>query len=648
MNKPGLKNVLPLKNISRRDFMGGIALGLTSGAMFSPFEALALTGKNTGKGNGFKGNGLKASTSLYPPAMTGMRGNHAGSFEISHALAWEGKSWPDAEKYTDEPYDLLVVGAGLSGLASAHEYLKKRPDARILIVDNHDDFGGHAKRNEFTVRGQELIGYGGSQSIDGPALYSPQSRQILEDLGVRAERFYRYFDRKFYRKQKMKAGIYFEKGHFKHSGLQDNFLSADDEKAAKLIHQYPLPEESRKALFRLWNGEEDYLSKTPEAEKIKLLRGISYEDFLRNYAKMPDDVILLLLNQGIGLWGLGFDALSALEAYRMEMPGFEGLALDDNLVPNPYESEEPYIFHFPDGNAGLARLLVRKLIPHAADGHGMEDIIRAKFDYERLDDVDHAVRLRLKTTVIKAVNRDGQDQVDVSMIRGGKVEKIQARHVIMACNNNILPHICPEMPKEQKQALKFPEKVPMVYINVALDNWKAFHKAGYHQFHNPHGFFHNMSLDFPVSMGGYEFTKRPDEPTVLHVVHTPVKQGQGLSAREQHRLGRHDIYHMTFADYEKEIISQLEEMLGPFGFDAEKDIAAITVNRWPHGYAYEYNELWEPWGWLDGTEDGPHILGRRRLGNISIANSDSQALAYVNGAFDAAVRAVSEQLTETL
>ena len=99
---------------------------------------------------------------------------------------------------------------------------------------------------------------------------------------------------------------------------------------------------------------------------------------------------------------------------------------------------------------------------------------------------------------------------------------------------------------------------------------------------------------------------------------------------------------MSFDNYEDLILEQLEGALSPGGFDAERDIAGITVNRWPHGYAYEYNDLYDPPEY--SPDNGPHIQGRAQIGRISIANSDASAYAYVNGAIDAADRAVNEQI----
>jgi len=166
-------------NITRRDFLNGIALGVAAGGTLSPLEILA---QQTG--------------GRYPPALTGLRGNHPGSFEVSHQLAWTGERWPIPDRLTDDVYDLIVVGGGISGLSAAFFHQQRSGgSSRVLVLDNHDDFGGHAKRNEFTVDGQTLIGYGGSQSIDTPSGYSPAASRLLVDLGIDVQRFYDYFDR---------------------------------------------------------------------------------------------------------------------------------------------------------------------------------------------------------------------------------------------------------------------------------------------------------------------------------------------------------------------------------------------------------------------------------------------------------------------
>ena len=616
-------------NISRRDFINGFAMSVAAGSALSPLELLA------------------QQPSLYPPALTGLRGSHPGSFEVSHALSWGGATWPTPDSLTDDVYDLVVVGGGLSGLAAAFYYQQRTgKDARILVLDNHDDFGGHAKRNEFDVDGKQLICYGGSQSIDTPGHYSQASSQLLKDVGIETERFYDYFDRSYFRDRNFGSGIYFSKDKYGadsvHPNIVRGFGNRNADEVADVINGFPLSDEARKSFTHLYTSETDYLPDLSRDEKIKLMMKMSYTDFLRKHAKIDNDVVVILRDTIKGFWGVGYDALSALEGYRMGMPGTYHLGIGE-LKGEPPGRDEPYIFHFPDGNAGVARSIVRQLIPEAVPGNTMEDLVLSRVDYGLLDRDGSNTRIRLNSTAVNARHVDGDKFVDITYIRDGQPQRVRSKHTIMACYNAMVPHICPETPGKQVEAIAKATKIPLVYISVALRNWKAFENLGYQSFYIPQPkLMHSFGMDFPVSMGGYDFTQNSDEPTVVHGTYVPTAPDQGLSEREQHVQGRRDLYAMTFDDLERDIIGAMSGALEGGGFDAERDVAGLTVNRWPHGYAYEYNELFDPPEWSRAS--GPHVLGAAQMGRISIANSDASAYAYVNGAFDAAHRAVNEQI----
>ena len=624
---------MPLKStISRRDFMSGVALtGLAFG--LAPAEAIA------------QGLLIEKKEWQYPPSKTGMRGSHAGSFETAHAISWEGQVFDTPDEAVDKPYDLIVVGGGISGLSAAFMARQKLGEnARILILDNHDDFGGHAKRNEFTVNGKQLIGYGGSQSIDTPSGYSDAATQLLKDIGINTDAFYRHYDQSFFNRNNMGMGLHFTAEKYgkdtllrrDHDSFFANWDDAQTSELDALIDQFPLGEEDKALLKKLFVGRFDWLEGYSHDEKIKILKTTSYLDCLKKYAGMTEAALYPFHERPKGLWGAGWDVLSGMEAIRLGDPGIYGLGIKDE-EGGAYDDtlDEPYIFHFPDGNAGIARLLVAHMIPDSIAARDMDSIVKAHVHYDRLDKAENSVRIRLNSTVIDTHNVT--DGVEVTYVRGGETEKVVAKKAIMACYHHILPHILPEMDTRQVEAISYAEKVPLVYINVAITNWRAFKKAGVKGYFSPGHLIGMTTMDYPVSMGEYFYTENPDEPTVLHLTHIPAVSGKGLSMKEQFREGKHILYNLTFEDYEKAVIENLEGALGPYGFNAETDIAAITVNRWPHGYSYEYNEL------EDGEyteEDGPHIIARQSIGNIAIANSDASALAYVNGAIDAADRAV--------
>lgn len=623
------------RTISRRDFMNGVALGV-AGTLLPSLDAVAAMSPDAG------------SNEYYPPRLTGMRGSHAGSFEVAHGIAWEGKKWTQPAQQTDNTYDLVVVGGGISGLSAAFLFQQRvGPDARILILDNHDDFGGHAKRNEFDVDGKKLIGYGGSQSLEAPSQYSPAAKQLLKDISIDVLDFYTHFDQQFHKRWGLENGIYFNKQAYGVDRILpdpfgNSYLEASRLPAEEIISNFPVQEETREALTRLTTIDTDYLPELTREEKADTLRKISYVDFLQQYAGIPEEGALLLRDKFKGYWGAAWDALSALEGARLGMPGTGALGLTDQQLGWD-KADEPYIFHFPDGNAGIARSLARKLIPEAVPGKTMQDLVTSRVDYSALDRESSAVRIRLNSTGVDVRHARDDKTVDVTYVQDGVAQRVRGKHVILACYNNIIPHICPEVPDEQIEAISYAVKVPLVYINIAIRNWRAFADLGYSRILIPQAeLMYSMEPDFPVSMGGYDFSADPDQPIIIHGTVIPTVPGQGLSAREQHVLGRHKVYTTSFAEFEDDIYKQMDGALSGGGFDAERDIAAITVNRWPHGYAYEYNELWDPVEWT--PENGPHIAGSAQIGRISIANSDASAYAYVDGAIDAAVRAVDEQV----
>ena len=349
------------------------------------------------------------------------------------------------------------------------------------------------------------------------------------------------------------------------------------------------------------------------------------------------------------LYGVGIEAVPALDLWGLGFPGFQGLKLAPGNYPGisltavPHDDdEEPYIFHFPDGNASIARGLVRSLIPAAVPGHTMDDLVTSRVDYAKLDAAPSRTRIRLNSTVVSARNV-GDSEAEVMYVRGGKAYTVRAPGVVMACWNGVTAYACPEFSQAQRTALLYGVKVPLVYTNVALRNWHAFDKLKLHSVSAPGSYFSDFTLDFPVSLGSYHFSHGPDDPIVVHMLRTPCSPSRigepALPARQQHRLGHAELLATSFETFERNVRDQMGRSLGGGGFDPARDIAGITVNRWPHGYAYEYNSLWEPM-WPEAEQ--PCVIGRQPLGRITIANSDAGAFAYTNVAIDQAYRAVHE------
>ncbi|MGI9292624.1 MAG: NAD(P)-binding protein [Pseudomonadales bacterium] len=629
-----------MKNsITRRDFLNGAALTLAAGATLSPRDLLA-TGKITAAEDAIAGD-------YYPPTLTGMRGSHDGAFEVAHDLAWRGIK-PDSYQRLDEEYDLVIVGGGLSGLAAAYQYRQKAgPESKILILDNHDDFGGHAKRNEFHTEDRMLLASGGSINLE-EYNFSKDVNRFLEEIGIDLTKLdaarepgYALAD------VSSSYGLFLnEEQYGRARSVEGRWTSAWLGKVdcREMISRLDLPAEQEQRLVALVEGEKDLLDDHSLLEAKRYIETTSYEEFLSERAGLTPATITLLDAFPKLYWGLGPECPLVAEAVMTGLPGLKSLGLTGKLVSKvmAYASDGLKSPTFPDGNASVARLLVRHLIPEVAPGNTMEDIVTARFEYSKLDQPESPIRLRLNSTAVHAVNVDGGVEASYVERRGEDKQAytVRGKHCILACYNGIIPHLCPELPEAQKENLKYGVKIPLIMANVLLRSGGAVNATGPAQHFCPGNFFSAVTKPPPVNLGDYQDQSNGRGPIVLWMAHAPSPRNDGnQTARDLYRLGRHRLYGTPFATYEDEIKKQLTAMFGAQGFDAERDIEAITVNRWSHGYTYDYMDRYDP-DWKSGQ--APHELGRAPIGRISIANSDSESSPYVHGAIEAALRAVSE------
>ena len=611
------------RDIARRDFLNGVAIGITGA-----YAALGAAGASAAQAP-------LAEASNYPPLRTGLRGEYPTSVaELDRIRQGEYSQFPVADGDIHEEYDLVIVGGGISGLSAAYFYRSALGrNEKILILDNHDDFGGHAKRNEFHYQGRTYIGFGGTMGIATPFPYSYTAKQLVKDLGIEVERNAQFQNHQLEEKFDLRAGTFFDKEHF-----GEDRLVIGNPRRPEFFAKAPLSDAARKDLIRLHGKNPDYMAGMSAEEKRAKLAKMSYQDYLLKVAKISPDALPFFIGEG-GRNNKHVDTMPALEAGEHGQAGFNGLGLD---LEESF-SEGSYLFHFPDGNASVARLLVSRLIPAAIPSkQSMNTIVQAQAAYDKLDEPGSTTRIRLSSPVCR-VQHDGDPDhsrgVRVAYVQAGKTYAVRGRHCILACWNAMIPSLMPEIPQRQKEALAYPVKVPMMYTNVLLKRWTAFRKLGVSNINAPGMYHPYVNLDPGTTMGGYSGITTPDEPILVHLVRNPNKPG--LPRKEQNRIGQQELLSMTFADFELQIRKQLGRMLGPGGFDPAEDIAAITVNRWPHGYAYTYDTLEDP---DVPPEQRPHVIGRQRFGRVTIANADAGAAAFTNQAMDEAHRAVQELL----
>ncbi|SOY43545.1 NAD(P)/FAD-dependent oxidoreductase [Cupriavidus taiwanensis] len=609
--------------ITRRDFLNGTALAIAAG--LAPAQVLHAQPR------------AGAPSAAYPPALTGLRGNHPGTYTLAHSLAREGAKYPAV--LAREAFDLVVVGGGLSGLAAAWFYRRRfGANRRIMILDNHDDFGGHAKRNEFTVRGKRLVTYGGSAEMPASAAGDAAVRELLAGLGLDAAQPPAAVAADPYAALGMGRAVFFDAEHFGRDQwvAGDPFGEAIDARSSqrvggpgaaalsRFLERAPLPAADRAALARLAAGTTDYLPALSGAERSAALRTMRYAAFLRDHA-------------GIGLAGQRFLRSRSVDAYALDADGISvadaiaiGLPAGANM-PAPADharlGKSPASrLWFADGNASLARLLVQSLIPGVARVAAPAQVASAAFDYSRLDREGQPVRLRLNSTAI-AVEPDGPI-TRVTYGFSGDLHRVEARHVVLAGYNMMIPYLLPSLPAQQKAMLHNEAKAPLVYTKVALDHWQAFAALRTRRIHAPAMPYTDLWLEPPAG-------REPSDPAVLHMLYVPTVPDSGMPARDRFRAGRALLLGTPFDAMERDIRTQLDRMLGHQGFASKDVIRAITVNRWAHGYSYMPDSL-------AGENVAPEAAwpGLAGVGNISIANSDNAGSPSLTAAVAQGKRAI--------
>jgi spermidine dehydrogenase len=492
---------------------------------------------------------------------------------------------------------------------------------------------------------------GGTWAIESPTPYAPPAASLMASLGIDPAALYKACsDPSVYGGLGLKPAVFFDRETFGADKLivgLGHGVSSD--RLIELLAQAPLSDAVRKDIVRIETGAENPMHGLSSDEKKDRLSRMSHQDYLLNLLKADPEVIAYYRHKTDGLWGCGIDAVSAIDAWGAGLAGYQGLKLSPGSTARMGYTPAGFVatggspfFHYPDGNASIARLLVRDLIPAAMPGADAKDIVSARADYRQLDRPAAPVRIRLNSTVVRARNIGdpaASRGVEIAYARAGKVYRVQGKHCVLASWNMMIPYLCPELPQVQKDALHKLIKTPLIYTSVALRNWTAFQRLGIQRVYAPGSYHSSFDLNPTVDIGGYASPRSPEEPVLVSMERTPALPG--LNEREQHKAGRAELLTTSFETFERNIRDQLGRTLGAGGFDPARDIEAIIVNRWPHGYAPEYNAL------IDGDtppDQMPNLIGRARFGRIAIANSDSGMAAYTDVAMNQAHRAVHELL----
>jgi len=598
--------------ITRRDFLGSTLLA--SGALLldslTPSELLARQDDFTGYG----GVGEYSKSN----------GNTLAVLEAGHKIrdaAYE--PLPSSVTDTGEIYDCVIVGGGISGLAAALFYQRQAgTNAKCLVLENHPIFGGEAKQNEFLVDGQRLIAHQGSAIYQ---LQEPQSflAQFYDSIGLSAPKLtYQKWGgplpemplaRTPYETPGMDVGQYGFWFGAKFASRNGMWVM---DPVRKKLGGAPISDSARSEWLRFLSGSEVQGKKFehPKVEGDAISRALDSitleQHYMERFGLSQETVRTFLSPVEGGGSGLGPDALSAYSDYAFEM-----------LRPVADETGDTDQM-FPGGNATIARLMVKSLISSSINGPAtVEGVSRNTVNFAELDVAGTPARLRVNSTAI-AVQHDGDpgkvSSVSIVYENNGKLFKVKAHSVVMAGGSWTTKHIVKDLPEAHRQAYAQFHRSPCVMANVAVRNWKFLSKMGLTGARWFGGGVGNYMEVRKLALTGNEpATISPDSPIVLSL--KILFSYPGLPTEEQGRRGRAEMMSISFREYERRIRQQFTEMFAASGFDAEKDIAGIILNRWGHAYLNP-----QP-GFFFGKEGNPavrEVLRSAPFGRIAFANTD--------------------------
>ncbi len=583
-------------DISRRDFMNASLLA-SGGALLSgltPHQLLAQMGKDNWTGYGGVGDYAESHGNTFE-VMT------AGHQIRDHVFA----DPPHQAEDTGEVLDMVIVGGGLSGLATALYCQQHAPKAKCLVLENHPIFGGEAKRNEFVVDGHRLMAPQGSDHFDTPQPGSAMAG-FYASVGVDATKFeYQSWQSsspeipvgRSFEDIRPPYGIYFGANFSQQHGmwLIDPW--------GKKLAGAPMPETMRNQILKYRQ-----LGAMPGQAHPREMDAITMEDYMMQKFGLSRETIRKFLVPGPGDgFGIGPDVLSAFAF------GFGG-------DPMNY-GDEADLQSFPGGNGGFARHMVKTLLPAAIPGpRTLEAVCRGRVNFDALDKPGENARIRLGSTVVR-VEHEGLPEhsefVRITYTRNGKVYRLKARAVVMAGGSWTTRHIVIDLPSQQRDAYAQFFRSPCMIVNIALRNWRFLYKLGMSGAFLYGGLGIYGSVRKMPTFGTDDKTIGPDSPVVMTIKVLFCRPG--LPLVEQQQAGRAELLSTSFRDYERRVREQLTEMFAASGFDAKRDVAGIVLNRWGHAYCSPQPGFF--FG-KDGQQAPREILRRAPFGRIAFANTD--------------------------
>jgi len=616
-------------SITRRDFLNGALLG--AGAFLLELPAPLRLFAQTSQGEGFGGIGDYASSN----------GNTAAVIKAFMAIEnGDYTSLSSDAVNTGETYDLVIVGGGLSGLGAAYEFNKSSSKkAKCLILENHQIFGGAAKRNEFMVQGERLIGPQASNAfgvIDHPGI---PGYDIYRELDIPTNFTYGELPPQL-------KPIDFDATNF---GYRLWF----DSKSIGYYYAGQGPVTAGKWVSDFW---ENKLEGTPYSEKVRKdflrwrnisdrqyegddynrwLDSMTYKDYLERILKLDPEITRYADPVLASVVGLGCDVISAYAARQVSMPGFPEFQGHRSLRNSHWHS-------FPGGNDGFSRYFIKALMPDAIDGNkSFADIHNRRVRFPALDREGNKVRLRLASSVVRVEQENsavkGQN-IAISYLRDGKLYRLKARSVVMACGSRLTRKVVSGLPVSHVEAYSQFHVSPILVANVALTNWRFLYRLGLTACKWFSGFGFSCNIRKPMYVGNYRPPLHPDKPTLLTFYisfHQP-----GLSVEEQGEGGRKKLLGTSFAEFESRIIGQMKQLFSDAGFDEGKDVAGIILNRWTYAYVNP-----QP-GFYFGKESKPAARDviRKPFGSIAFAHAELNGHQHWVAAVDEGRRATRQAM----